>query len=265
MSNYMLNLYIKYFDKKELCEKEKGKSFTEFENELKERLNNLTIDKLIDLYINYSRVSFIMINYKPIESLLDLIYDNISSRLNTLSVSELINLVTVVSEQILSVNANINSNTNIINVRTSNLANDFFISNETRKKNVNKDKFIADYKKEIEDYISNLEYCHASSYFLNRISSLLDFQVIEQIDNLTVEEEDNLLVTLNSKIEEISNLILKVNGLFTSRTAMELEAKFGVDTLLDLVTGSKLENLKNNLELYNKYVSLIGKDNVKKN
>lgn len=265
MSNYMLNLYIKYFEKKDLYEKEKAKSFQEFENELKERLNNLTSKELIDLYINYSRVSFMMINPKPIEALLEIIYNVLESSLNRLSIPELIDLITVVSNQILRVNSNINSNTNIINARTSNLKNDFFITNEARNKNISKEKFISNYENEIQGYISNLEFCHASFYFLNKISSLLDSKIVEKIDNLNDLEKDNLLVILNYKIEEISNLILRVDELCNNRVARELEFKLGVETLLDLVNTSNFENLKNNLELYNKYTSLINKNEFKKN
>jgi len=265
MSNYMLNLYIKNLYKKDLYEKEKGKTFLEFENELKERLTNLNSKELIDLYINYSRVSFMMINPTPIEALLEIIYNVLESSLNRLSISDLIDLITIVSNQILRVNSNINSNTNIINARTSNLKNDFFITNESRNKKISKEKFISNYENEIQAYISNLEFCHASFYFLNRISTLLDSKIVEKIDNLTDIEKDNLLIVLNSKIEEFSNLILRVDELFNNKVAREIEFKLGVDALLDLVNSSNFENLKNSLELYNKYTSLITENEFKKN
>lgn len=247
----IIELYLRYLDNKDDYQKDFNESFNNLENTLKMYLEQLDIKDLIILYFEYATLDKFRAN-KNIEKLFELIYNVIFSKINELSLMKLVDLISVVvmdcydQSTIYYV-----ENKNRVNVRKNNLMSASFFTNELKNSEVKKEEYIKELNI-FSEIVSIYE-----ERILKVLNILLDDIILYTEIKLNVikpEELDFVLITINSRIEKNSNIILK--------------DKEYLDNEKNIISGSKINNsspddIKN--KLHNEIKNLIVRNERYKN
>ncbi len=249
MNTYLIDLYLEYYNNREKYEKVYKRSFNDLLKEIETELSILSLKELVDTYIKYSRVNYLKNSY--LNSLLNLIFENIQLKIKDGNPIEIIDMHADLFSSMLSIEDNIESYKNIIQVRTYNLTDPFFISNKTDKNN--QENFIQEYKKEIEAFKETLNISQSSFNYLDKLYNLF----MEYLDNILVslkEDESNSLIRdINKRIELYFSRIDYQKNLLNNKTALELEIRLRGLNSYDIAETFNYDKLKNKLEVYETY------------
>ncbi len=251
MNDYLIDLYLKYYDTREKYERIYKRSFNELLKEIETELSVLSLKELFDAYIKYSRVNYLKNSY--LNSLLNLIYEDIQLKINDNNPIEIIDMHADLFSSMLSLEDNIQSYKNIIRVRTYNLADPFFISNKIEKTNQEQAVFIQEYKDEIETFNQTLKISQSSFNYLDKLHNLLMECLDNKIVSLSTEERNNLIRDINKRIELYFSRINYQKNLLNNKTALELEIRLKGLNSYDIAENFNFAKLKNKLEVYEDY------------
>ena len=129
MNIYLIETYIKYYNKQDEYENIYKRKFDTLLEEIENQLSVLNLKDLVDLYLNYSAVNYLKNNY--MNSLLNLIIQNIKVKLPHTQSIEIMDIYASLFDSMLSLEDNIQSYKNIIKVRSYNLTDEFFLRNKS--------------------------------------------------------------------------------------------------------------------------------------
>ena len=240
------------------------RNYDENFNEIESYLNNLNLNDLINLYLKCATPLYIQ-NYENISKILNLVFDNIMNKLDTVSLIDIINLYSNIFVETMSLEDSIQSNQNIINVREFNLTDDFFLEYESKKKDQTKEEYIKDYFKSLENYRKSLAHFNKCFQYLDKLQKSVLSYIDSALKTISNEENEVLLREINKKIEETSDEILRRYQLSRNKKAIDIESRmketpsFEIFNMLDTIALSRKDYVYSNYQaaLMEKYV---GKD-----
>lgn len=207
-------------------------------------LDSYSINELVNLYITYSRVKY-FIEHDNMDEILDYISSYIVNNLSKLSYLETMDLYSKIMIEVLDLEKMMESNKNIVQIRTNNLKDEFFLEMEAKTYNMNKDIFVEKYKRD-------LSYFKRFDGIYERIHDLLDkfqkdiFRYLNTtISNLSIDERDKLLKEINSIVDQNSLEIIKRIEIKHDKKKMAIHSKFSdssPEELYDKLDTFKLEH-----------------------
>ena len=232
VNTYLLDLYIKYNNKKEEYEKKYHKSFNDISNEIETMLENSSFLELTSLYLKYTNIYFLKNN--DLSNLLELIYENILKKLETIETIDILDFLADLFHRILEVERNIEVDQNIMRVRSYNIQDDFFLELQSRRLHRTKEQLISQCKDELSIYHSNLILSKLSFKYLDELQNAIFSFLDKRISKLTAEEKDKLNQKINTRIKNYAKDIQRKHQLLKNKSIFEIEARFNAMLLSNL-------------------------------
>ena len=250
----LIELYVKYVDKKEKYKLDFNQEFDTLINQIENTLTNAELRDLIDLYIEYT--NFYNLNKcQELVGISDMIYNFIVSKLNTVSVMKLIDLYTVIYNVTLRANELVCDDENRLLSRQITLENEFdlnqVIKSQTR---YSREEFITNYRKENFIFEKNLVIDKESYELLDKLQDAFLVHIDTRLNETTKEEEEQLLATINKRIEEKSNEKIRRNRILANRKQqIKLYGSLQDKNSHQVYENLSTSELKNSIDVYINY------------
>lgn len=264
----LIELYVKYVDKKEKYKLDFNQEFDTLINQIENTLTNAELRDLIDLYIEYT--NFYNLNKcQELVGISDMIYNFIVSKLNTVSVMKLIDLYTVIYNVTLRANELVCDDENRLLSRQITLENEFdlnqVIKSQTR---YSREEFITNYRKENFIFEKNLVIDKESYELLDKLQDAFLVHIDTRLNETTKEEEEQLLATINKRIEEKSNEKIRRNRILANRKQqIKLYGSLQDKNSHQVYENLSTSELKNSIDVYinykNNLLRLLNNKNIK--
>ena len=264
----LIELYVKYVDKKEKYKLDFNQEFDTLINQIENTLTNAELRDLIDLYIEYT--NFYNLNKcQELVGISDMIYNFIVSKLNTVSVMKLIDLYTVIYNVTLRANELVCDDENRLLSRQITLENEFdlnqVIKSQTR---YSREEFITNYRKENFIFEKNLVIDKESYELLDKLQDAFLVHIDTRLNKTTKEEEEQLLATINKRIEEKSNEKIRRNRILANRKQqIKLYGSLQDKNSHQVYENLSTSELKNSIDVYinykNNLLRLLNNKNIK--
>ncbi len=251
MHNTNIELYLKYSNNQQGYEKIYQRSFNELLQEIEAEMAILTLKELLEIYIYYSKPNRLKNNY--MNNLLILIYEVITERLSQFKSIDVVDNYVELCNSIIALNDNIQSYQNIIQVRTYNLEDNFFISNQAIRSHKSIEKFIKNYQEEIETFKDTLDISKSSNNYLEKLKLNIQDYLDSLINNLTEEEKKELIQEINKRIDVHSRKLLYQKRLLSNRKVFDIEMRLSNIDPSNIQDKFDFSNLKNRLIIYEDY------------
>lgn len=251
MRNTNIELYLKYSNNQQGYEKIYQRSFNELLQEIEAEMAILTLKELLEIYIYYSKPNRLKNNY--MNNLLILIYEVITERLSQFKSIDVVDNYVELCNSIIALNDNIQSYQNIIQVRTYNLEDNFFISNQAIRSHKSIEKFIKNYQEEIETFKDTLDISKSSNNYLEKLKLNIQDYLDSLINNLTEEEKKELIQEINKRIDVHSRKLLYQKRLLSNRKVFDIEMRLSNIDPSNIQDKFDFSNLKNRLIIYEDY------------
>ena len=251
MRNTNIELYLKYSNNQQGYEKIYQRSFNELLQEIEAEMAILTLKELLEIYIYYSKPNRLKNNY--MNNLLILIYEVITERLSQFKSIDIVDNYVELCNSIIALNDNIQSYQNIIQVRTYNLEDNFFISNQAIRSHKSIEKFIKNYQEEIETFKDTLDISKSSNNYLEKLKLNIQDYLDSLINNLTEEEKKELIQEINKRIDVHSRKLLYQKRLLSNRKVFDIEMRLSNIDPSNIQDKFDFSNLNNRLTIYEDY------------
>lgn len=207
----LINIYLKYLDRKDALQKEHEMSFETLENKLKQELSNLSSKDLVTLYFEYATPY----NFRKVQNigeLFDLIQNAIQNQLKELSTMKLIDLVAhamacrATPKKVLDNNIRLAQNSSKLNEEELKSTRDL-----------------------IKIYEKMFEY-------IEKLVDEIFISIQYRLENITDQELQQLLETLSSRIADNSQKIKGIYEHFANKKLLKTESN------LNNVSVEQIEN-----------------------
>lgn len=253
MNNYLIETYIKYYNKQDEYENIYKRKFDVLLEEIENQLAVLNLKELVDLYLKYSAVNYLKNNY--MNSLLNLIIQNIKVKLPRTQSIEIMDIYASLFDSMLSLEDNIQSYKNIIKVRSYNLTDKFFLRNKSSK-NINP-FFLENYKEELESFKEFHDLSISSFNYLDKVQVIIMNILENKINELTSLEKENLIRDINERIELCFNKLNFQQNLLKNSKALEIEIRLNGLNSYNILENFNSQSIKNKLTVYESYQSKL--------
>ena len=230
------------------------------DNDLKKYLEGLNLSGLVSFYLKCSNHLYFK-KYASISNILELIFSAIKNKFDSVSVLELMDIYTDVFTESLNIEGSIESNNNIINVRKMNLKDSFFIDYESKRKNLERSKFVDEYTKSLDYYETDVLYLKSVFSFVDALQQeMLDY--IELVmSKLSNDEKHMLLIQVNEIIEKNSLEIIERNEIRKNRKTIDIHSKMKEIPTFEVFNMFDTTNLKNKNYVYSNFQAYLKKYN----
>ena len=252
---YLIELYLRYSNNPREYGKTYKRSFTELLKEIELAISILPLKELIKIYLFYSKPNKLKDNY--MNNLLILIYEAIENRLKNFKTIDLIDNYAELFDSILTLSDSIQSYQNIINVRTYNLNDDYYVESQAMKSRKSVEEFKQDYQREIDSFQDILNSSNSSYNYLNKLEESINNYLNNLICNLNKEENNELIMELNKRIEIYSQKLIYQKKILTNKKALEIEMRLNNINASNIQDKFSYDNLKNKLIIYEDYQSKL--------
>ena len=185
----------------------KGSADTNKLEILKDALNSLQINDLVKLYACYT--SF--------KALINLLASSIIEKLDTLSLIKVIDLYIMFFNRSLLIEDTMIGNKNILSVMSFDISNEEYIASKIKKKNISKEKFIENCKKELAAYANSTSITEAINNYLEEIEENILAYIDIKIEKLEGQEKKYFIENLNTRFENASKKLLDLTECFDNR------------------------------------------------
>lgn len=251
MRNTNIELYLKYSNNHQGYEEIYQRSFNELLQEIELEFSILSLKELMEIYLYYSKPNRLKKNY--MNNLLILIYEIITERLSQFNPIDVVDNYVELCNSIIALNDNIQSYQNIIQVRTYNIEDDFFINNQAMRSHKSIEKFIKNYQEEIESFKDILDVSKSSNNYLEKLKLNIQDYLDSLINNLTEEEKKELIQEINKRIDVHSQKLLYQKRLLSNRKVFDIEMRLSNIDPSNIQDKFDFSNLKNRLTIYEDY------------
>lgn len=251
MRNTNIELYLKYSNNQQGYEEIYQRSFNELLQEIELEFSILSLKELMEIYLYYSKPNRLKNNY--MNNLLILVYEVITERLSQFNPIDVVDNYVELCNSIIALNDNIQSYQNIIQVRTYNLEDNFFISNQAIRSHKSIEKFIKNYQEEIETFKDTLDISKSSNNYLEKLKLNIQDYLDSLINNLTEEEKKELIQEINKRIDVHSQKLLYQKRLLSNRKVFDIEMRLSNIDPSNIQDKFDFSNLKNRLTIYEDY------------
>lgn len=259
MNIYLIETYIKYYNKHDEYENIYKRKFDTLLEEIENQLSVLNLKELVDLYLKYSAVNYLKNNY--MNSLLNLIIQNIKVKLPHTQSIEIMDIYASLFDSMLSLEDNIQSYKNIIKVRSYNLTDEFFLRNKSSK-NINP-SFLENYKKELEGFQEFHDLSISSFNYLDKVQVIIMDTLESKINELTSLEKENLIRDVNKRIELCFHKLNFQQNLLKNSKALEIEIRLNGLNSYNILENFNSQSIRNKLTVYESYQSKLLEDRKK--
>lgn len=248
MRNTNIELYLKYSNNQQGYEEIYQRSFNELLQEIELEFSILSLKELMEIYLYYSKPNRLKKNY--MNNLLILIYEIITERLSQFKSIDVVDNYVELCNSIIALNDNIQSYQNIIQVRTYNLEDDFFLSNQATRSHKSIEKFIKNYQEEIETFKDILDVAKSSNNYLEKLKLNIQDYLDSLVNNLTEEEKKELIQEINKRIDVHSQKLLYQKRLLSNRKVFDIEMRLSNIDTSNIQEKFDFSSSKNKLAVY---------------
>ena len=193
----------------------KGSADTNKLEILKDALSTLQINDLVKLYACYT--SFKYVNKYDVKALINLLSSSIIEKLDTLSLIKVIDLYIMFFNRSLLIEDTMIGNKNILSVMSFDISNEEYIASKIKKKNISKEKFIENCKKELAAYANSTSITEAINNYLEEIEENILAYIDIKIEKLEGQEKKYFIENLNTRFENASKKLLDLTECFDNR------------------------------------------------
>ena len=225
-------------------------------NEFNNYIEGLNLSGLVNFYLKCSNHLYFK-KYNNIGDILELIFDNIKKKLNSVSILELMDIYTNIFTETLNIEESIESNNNIINVRNANLKDDFFIEYESKRSNLDRNEFIERYTRSLDYYENNAIYLKNVFSFIDKLQQEMVNYLDGVISKLSNEEKHILLIKINEIIEKNSLEIIERNEIRKNRKTVDIHSKMKEIPTFEIFNMLDTTMLKNKNYVYSNFQSML--------
>ena len=248
MRNTNIELYLKYSNNQQGYEEIYQRSFNELLQEIELEFSILSLKELMEIYLYYSKPNRLKKNY--MNNLLILIYEIITERLSQFKSIDVVDNYVELCNSIIALNDNIQSYQNIIQVRTYNLEDDFFLSNQATRSHKSIEKFIKNYQEEIETFKDILDVAKSSNNYLEKLKLNIQDYLDSLVNNLTEEEKKELIQEINKRIDVHSQKLLYQKRLLSNKKVFDIEMRLSNIDTSNIQEKFDFSSSKNKLAVY---------------
>lgn len=265
-NNYIIDLFLRYCNKKEEYEKETKKSFDSLYEEFLESLNSMSAKELLGLFIQYTSINSLDEN-KNIHEFLGILYEVYLEKIEKLSFLETLELYVEIFNKVYGLDLEMSKTKNILNTRIYNLEDDYYIEREANKSRVTKEEFLKKYRDNLETFKQDIDKYNRVFVYMDCLQNdmliELERKIVSLQNNENKEEITTVTRELNEKIETNSEEILKRRKFLRDKDAIDRFAKLNEVSIYELVDSLDYSELDNEVTIYESYRNTLM--NEKKN
>ena len=225
-------------------------------NEFNSYIEGLNLKGLVNFYLKCSNHLYFK-KYNNINEILEVVFNNIKQKYNSVSILELIDIYTNIFTETLNVEESIESNNNIIDVRKMNLEDNFFIEYETKKNNLERSDFIDKYTRSLDYYEENALYLKTVFSFIDKLQQEIVDYLDDVISKLSNEEKHVLLIKINEIIEKNYQEIIERNEIRKNRKTIDIHSKMKEIPTFEIFNMLDTSMLKNKNYVYSSFQSML--------
>ena len=222
IESYILNI-------NNLSEEQRKDKLIEIENSL----DNLDLYKLMDIVYKYTDANFLKDN--NLNNLLELFKDKVISKLSDLSLIKVIDLYIELFNNTLMASDTMMASKNVLAVMSYNISSDTYIAKELEKKNISKEEYLANLKKDLDKNVEIIDNYTRTYEFLDSLQDKFLIYIEVAFDKIESQEKDYLIQNINKRFSDASLKLLKLKD------------------NLDRVKGLEYSNLKNSVVIYENF------------
>ena len=222
IESYILNI-------NNLSEEQRKDKLIEIENSL----DNLDLYKLMDIVYKYTDANFLKDN--NLNNLLELFKDKVISKLSDLSLIKVIDLYIELFNNTLIASDTMMASKNVLAVMSYNISSDSYIAKELEKKNISKEEYLANLKKDLDKNVEIIDNYTRTYEFLDSLQDKFLIYIEVAFDKIESQEKDYLIQNINKRFSDASIKLLKLKD------------------NLDRVKGLEYSNLKNSVVIYENF------------
>ena len=212
-----------------LSEEQKKNQLIEIGNSL----DNLDLYKLMDIVYKYTDAIFLKDN--NLNDLLELFKDKVISKLSDLSLIKVIDLYIELFNNTLIASDTMMASKNVLAVMSYNISSDAYIAKELEKKNISKEEYLANLKKDLDKNVEIIDNYTRTYEFLDSLQDKFLIYIEVAFDKIENQEKDYLIQNINKRFSDASLKLLKLKD------------------NLDRVKGLEYSNLKNSVVIYENF------------
>ena len=201
--------------------------------EIGNSLDNLDLYKLMDIVYKYTDANFLKDN--NLNDLLELFKDKVISKLSDLSLIKVIDLYIELFNNTLIASDTMMASKNILAVMSYNISSDTYIEKELEKKNISKEEYLANLKKDLDKNVEIIDNYTRTYEFLDSLQDKFLIYIEVAFDKIESQEKDYLIQNINKRFSDASMKLLKLKD------------------NLDRVKGLEYSNLKNSVVIYENF------------
>ncbi len=201
--------------------------------EIGNSLDNLDLYKLMDIVYKYTDANFLKDN--NLNDLLELFKDKVISKLSDLSLIKVIDLYIELFNNTLIASDTMMASKNILAVMSYNISSDTYIEKELEKKNISKEEYLANLKKDLDKNVEIIDNYTRTYEFLDSLQDKFLIYIEVAFDKIESQEKDYLVQNINKRFSDASMKLLKLKD------------------NLDRVKGLEYSNLKNSVVIYENF------------
>ena len=201
--------------------------------EIGDNLDNLDLYKLMDIVYKYTDAEFLKDN--NLNDLLELFKDKILSKLSDLSLIKVIDLYIELFNNTLMASDTMMASKNVLAVMSYNISSDAYIEKELEKKNISKEEYLANLKKELDKNVKIIDNCTRTYDFLDSLQDKFLIYIEVAFDKIESQEKEYLIQNINKRFSDASLKLLKLKD------------------NLDRVKGLEYSNVKNSVVIYENF------------
>ncbi len=254
MDTYLIETYIKYYNKQDEYENIYKRKFDLLLEEIENQLSVLNLKDLVDLYLKYSAINYLKHNY--MNSLLNLIIQNIETKLPLAMPIEIMDIYANLYDSMLSLDDNIQSFNNIIKARTYNLNDEFFLKKKTSD-------YLENYKKELDSFQETHDLFNSSLNYLDKLQEIIMDILESKITELSLTDKETLIREINKRIELYESKLSFQRNLLKNPKALELEIRLNGLNSYNILENFNFQSIRNRLYIYDSYQSKLLEDKKK--
>lgn len=222
IESYILNI-------NNLSEEQRKDKLIEIENSL----DNLDLYKLMDIVYKYTDANFLKDN--NLNNLLELFKDKVISKLSDLSLIKVIDLYIELFNNTLIASDTMMASKNVLAVMSYNISSDSYIAKELEKKNISKEEYLANLKKDLDKNVEIIDNYTRTYEFLDSLQDKFLIYIEVAFDKIESQEKEYLIQNINKRFSDASMKLLKLKD------------------NLDRVKGLEYSNLKNSVVIYENF------------
>lgn len=227
-------------------------------------LDNYSLKDLFDLYITYAKPKYFK-NHKNMKDILNYISSYIINNFSKNDFLENMNLYSKILVELINIEDIIKATNNIINIRTQNLKDDFFLEFEAKTYNLKKAEYIKKYEKELNDFKIDFIYYKEIANLLDNLQKELFNYINNYIEQLDDEDKKIFLQKINAQIEDNYIEIVRRMELKQDKKRLNIESRFKDISVSELLNSLNTTYLDQQNYVYINFQNVIKELLNKKN